>query len=496
MSSITGLAPDSIRQVALELGENAMIGSTIVVDGVEVPYRPVSMMAYHVTQQELGFQAIIAATMIYMLLGAIEAAGGIRSDLGRKFHKNFKAFSDIKINNPPYDFTLKHSKYFPINSVNPATSALVMLNPEKYEVDADTIPEIMILHMANPLVSFSPQDVFIKAYKKLRFVAVIDVWMSETADYFADIILPASAIEKYEGPINATDQYVDAVAMRVPPIPPLYQSRSEIDIYIDLCEEIGVLYGEKGYLAELNKELKLKGKYALPLDKKPKVRDIFDRWAKSQGIEEGITFFEDAKKAIAKKKSVPANKYYAPAWNPPYGGIRHRFYGESLLEVKNKMKQMGAPEIFYKQYNAFPTWVTPTMENSPPEYDLTLISAKKIEFKQSRSTFVPLLNELQPMQYVEINPKTASYKGIADNDDVVVESYNAVTGEKQVRAKARYVEGLQPDTVVMPHHYGFWVHPVAKNSGPTPNVLFFGGEGYVANTNDATYQVKVKIERA
>lgn len=496
-SSITGLPAESIREVAMELGENARIGSTTVIDGVELPYRPVCITGYHVSQQELGFQAVRAATMVFMLLGAIEAVGGVRSAFGRGVDKAFKSYDDIKVNKPPYDYTLSNSKFFPINSKLPTTAALTWLNPEKYEVDPNTIPKIMILHMANPLLSFPPQDVFMEAYKKLDFVVAISPWMNETADYFADIVLPAATIEKYEGPMNATDQYVDANALRVPPISPLYQSRNEIDIYIDLCEKAGVLYGKKGYIDLVNQNLKLKDEYALPLDKKPDVRDIFDRWAKSNGIKEGVAFFEDSKNAIANKKPIPVDKLYAPAWNPPYGGIRHRFYGESLLAARNKMKELGASEIFYRQYLAFPTWVPLTMDNSPTEYDLTLISMKKIEFKQSRATFNPLLNELEPTQYVEINPKTARSKGIADNDVVMVTSHNAVTGEtKQVKSRAKYVEGIQLNTVAMMHHYGHWSHPIAKNDGPTPNALFFAGEGYVVNTNDQSFQVKVKVEKA
>ena len=80
------------------------------------------------------------------------------------------------------------------------------------------------------------------------FVAVISPWMSETADLFADVVLPAATIEKYEGPISAGDGYIDAKALRLPPMEPLFESRGEIDIYIDLTEKMGLLHGEGGYL--------------------------------------------------------------------------------------------------------------------------------------------------------------------------------------------------------------------------------------------------------
>jgi anaerobic selenocysteine-containing dehydrogenase len=495
-ANICDISAETIRSIALELGENAKIGSTIVIDGVELPYRPVAIMGYHVTQQELGFQACRAAVIVFMLLGAIEAVGGVRSDFSRKIHKNFKKLDEIEIKDPPYDITLDKSKFFPINTKNPSVIMEAMLNPEKYEVDPNTIPKMLILHMVNPVLSFPPQDVFMKAYKKFEFVVAIEPWMSETADYFADIILPAATIEKYEGPISATDQYEDAVTLRLPPMTPLFNSKGEIDIYMELCEKAGILYGEGGYIDHVNKQLKLKDPYKLDINKKPTVREIFDNWAKSQGIEEGISYFE--KNGVKVKGSISVNELYAPAWGDdlggPYGGIRHRLYGESLKRYQDTMKQKGVEEIYYRLYDPLPTWKTPTLEGSPSEYDLYLISAKKIEFKQSRSTFFPLLNELEPQQYLEINPEKAKAKGIKEGEDVWVESYNAVTGEtRKIRARVKYVEGIRPDTVFMAHHYGFWVHPKAQGGGPTPNVLFFTGKGYVACTADQSFHVKVRV---
>ncbi len=317
--------------------------------------------------------------------------------------------------------------------------------------------------------------------------------MSETADYFADAVLPAATIEKYEGPLNVTDQYNDATSIRVPPMEPLFQSRGEIDIYTDLCEKAGILYGEGGYIDQINKALKLKDNYTLDVNKKPDVRDIFDRWAKSKNIEDGIRFFEE--KGV-KVSPIPVDKFYAPAWDPPYGGITHRLYGESLKHYQDVMKEKGADEIYWRDYTALPTWRNPTMEESPPEYDLYLISHKKIEFKQSRTTFIPLLNELGPEQALEINPEAATARSIMEGDEVWVESHNAVTDEtRKIKVKTKYIEGLRPDTVALPHHYGFWVHPRAKGKGPTPNSIFYAGEGYIVNTADQSFHVKVKVYR-
>jgi anaerobic selenocysteine-containing dehydrogenase len=365
-----------------------------------------------------------------------------------------------------------------------------MLNPQKYG-GLEYLPEIMIIHMSNTGL-YPPVDKMREWLKMFMFIVAIDPWMSETASLFADIVLPAATIEKYEGPMDVTDGYVEGYALRIPPMAPLFKSRGEIEIYMDICERVGVLYGEGGYLDILNKELGLKDPYRLNLYRKPSVREIFDKWARSIGIEEGIEYFEKGNIYV---RPIPVNRLYAPAWNPPYGGIRHRLYGESLKRYQDIMKEKSVPEPYYRDYTPFPTWREPTMNKSPTEYDLFLISYKKVEFKQSRSAFIPLLHELEPEQHLLINPATARVKEIGDGEEVWVESHNALTGEtKKIKVKTKYIEGIRPDTVALSHHYGLWSHPWARKSGgPTPNELFFTGEGYVSMTADQSYHVKVKL---
>jgi anaerobic selenocysteine-containing dehydrogenase len=428
--------------------------------------------------------------MVFMLLGAVGAAGGVHTDFGWKIHPNYQALDQVQIKDPPYNIWLKDSKFFPINSNNSAIVARAMLAPEKYGVDY--LPEVLIVHMSNPVIAYGSQPDIIEAYKKLKFVVVIDPWLSETADLFADVVLPAATLEKYEGPITVDTPYVDAVALRLPPMEPLFQSRGEVEIYLDLCEKVGVLYGPGGYLDELNKALNLTDPYKLPLDRKPTVREIFDRWARSAGLAEGLAYFE--RNGVWVKGPISPRKLYGSVTDPPFGGVRHRLYGEALLRYRRTMQAKGVAEIYWRDYTPFPTWRPPTMESSPPEYDLYLISYKLIEFKQSRSSFIPLLAEQMREQRLEINPATAQAKGIRDGEEVWVESHNAVTGEtRRVRVKVAYREGIRPDTVGMPHHYGLWTHPWAKGQGPTPNVLFFTGEGYVANTADQSFHVKVRV---
>ncbi|MEM4311759.1 MAG: molybdopterin-dependent oxidoreductase [Nitrososphaerales archaeon] len=493
-ASITGVPADTIRRIAIELGENARIGSKVIVDGVEVPYRPVAVMAYHISQQEMGFQAVRACLLVFMLLGAIGAAGGVHIDFLTKpsIDKRFESWEKVEVKSNT-DFTLS-SKYFPINSKNPSLIARVMLNPDKYGVKE--VPEVIIIHMANPLLSFTDQPILIEAYRRLKFMIVISPWLSETADYFADIVLPTTTLDKTEGPFSAKTPYEDGYIARIAPVKPLFKSKDEPDIYAAICEKLGLL---NKFINEIVKELGIKEEYRDQLLKG--YRDgkfsfaIVDAWAKSKGIDGGGKYFEE--KGTWYVGKIPAKIRYPSAWDKPFLGIRLRLYGEGLRRMQDEMKKMGLSEIYWRDYTPLPIWRSPTMENSPPEYDLYLVSYKKIEYKQSRATFVPLLAELEPEQRIVLNSMSAKMRGIRDGDWVFVESHNALSGEtRRIKVRALLREGIRPDVVAMSHHYGFWVDPWAAERGPTPNYLYYTEEGYVTNTADQSFHVKVKVWKA
>jgi len=152
----------------------------------------------------------------------------------------------------------------------------------------------MIIHMANPVLAFGSSQDILEGFKRIPFIVVLDPWLSKTADLLADVVLPVSTMEKYEGPLKATDGYVDAVALRIPIMEPLGESRSELEIYLDLAERVGVL---NAYLEALNKGLGLKPPNVLAPGRKPTPREVFELWAKSQGVGGGAGLLREDRSA-------------------------------------------------------------------------------------------------------------------------------------------------------------------------------------------------------
>jgi anaerobic selenocysteine-containing dehydrogenase len=488
----------TVARIARELFENSNLQGNLTpngeidVDGVTLPYRPVSMMAYHVSQQELGFSAVRAAINVFQLLGAIDVPGGIQVDFGpSSLYKNWDGLNNISIKTDNLSYDLGKSKFFPISSGCPSFFHRVQFDPARYDVDETTIPKKVIIHMADPAKSFTDLPVIRQAYSQFEHVTVLTPWMSETASLYGDLLLPAATLEKYEGPISCSTPDEKADALRLPPVTPLWESKGEIDIYLDIAEKVGFL---DLYLDKINSNLSL----APPVGPaKPTPREIFDNWAQTKGLS-GIDYFEA--NGVTDTSTRDPDGKYTYAMTPPYHGARHRLYGEKLLEYGETMAAAGIdsddfPHI--QDYTEFPTWREPTMWGSIPTHPLCLLSHKQIEFKQSRASFVPYLAEIAPSQGLLMNPQTAGDLGIADGDEIFVESHNAMTDEtRQVRTRAVLHASIRPDTVSMSHHYGLNVTPTNQGQGPSPNELYFSGEGYIQCTQDASFHVMVRVTKA
>jgi anaerobic selenocysteine-containing dehydrogenase len=516
-ADVTGIPAEKIQKIGEELGDQALLGSKLTIDpskakpcyaachgdpfeGASAPaegepkdyvYRPVGIMAYYVAQQEHGFQAVRAALQVFMLLGAIDAVGGVHPDLKRGLVDDYSKMDRFTIRDPPYDFGLNDSRFTPFGNDSSSLMNQVMGSPNKFDVSYT--PEVLVVHSDNPLVTDPNQEEVEAALAKFTFVAAIEPWMTETADHYANVVLPAATIEQYDGPKDVSTLYNRALSMLVPPMAPLFSSRGDLDIQIDLAEHAGILYGDGGMLDQLNQRLDFQSAFALENGTKYEVRDILSRWAKSRGLDDGVRFFEV--NGITAENRPPDEIYAAPD-DRTIDGVRHRFYGESLQRAKEIMESMGTSDGYTRGYTALPTWFPQTQDASPEEYDLYLISYKKVQYIQTRATHFVHMNELEPEQRVLINAHTAEERHIHEDDEVLVESQNSVTGDtRRVRAKVMIVEGIRPDTVAMSQHYGGWVHPWVEDGGPTPNSLFYSGNGYQTTTGDQSLLVKVKVTR-
>lgn len=495
---ICGVPASKITEIATEFGQKARIGQTITVEGKTLPHRPVAIGYYHVVQQELGAPTAYALNHCTMLVGAVDVYGSTRPRNGSKTARD-KSHRDkwvgyandpSKIKDQPDGPSLDGSKFFPIGSGGYTLAPYALANPTKYNLKYTAEQLAMWFHHANPVMAAPNQDTTKSSYSKLGFVVVVDPMLSETADLCADYVLPAATLDKYEGPLGGHDGYQTLKSLRTGVMDPLFSSKPDAEIYIDVAEKLGVL---DKYIDALNGKLKLPDNLKLDTSKKPNLVEALDIWAQSQG--KTLDWF---KQNGVKVSEMSVDKRYAYLWDPAYGGLRHEFYSDVLVRIGNEVKKRGVNAPYVADYNSFPAWRTPTMASSPAAYDLTLISFKKMEHKQSRTANNILLNMLDPESPAIISTQTAQSKGISDGDSIEVESHNALTGEtKKLIARAQVIDGIMPGVIGIAHHHGQFSHPIAKERdlGVTSNKLFPVGEGYVDLTGNQSFLVKVKVTK-
>ncbi|HLF41168.1 MAG TPA: molybdopterin-dependent oxidoreductase [Acidimicrobiia bacterium] len=488
-SKLCGVPATQIRRVALELGENAAIGSTTVIDGVEVPLRPVAY-GLHGTAVKFhdGLQTSRTILLAFMILGAVGAAGSaqLADDEVADPAATHKKWLETAGKAQPKRLDLGGSAWFPLGSSGYLMFPVTVNDPERYGLTYRPEDMAVVASYVNPVLSTRPVDKALEAWTRFGFVAYITPYLCATADHAADVVLPCGTLDKWEGPLGVGTLYATGSTVKAPVMAPLGESRGEIDILTDLCEALGKLGGAGGFVARLNTNLKIAEPYLLPLDRKPTSETILDAWARSS-LKMGL---DELQQVGVVSKEVPAEELYLRAGEQPFDGVRGHFYLDAFPKIGASMRAAGVPEELWRRYTAYPTWTTPPLEGSPDQYDLYLMDHKRIELKQTRSFELPLLAELVPENPLVMHAAAASRRGLKDGDRVWVESHHPGTGEtRKLRTVLRTSQGIRPDTVSLTHHAG-------RVGQPTVNALFFYGDGLWDISSGWFSHVKVKVWKA
>ena len=512
-AGITGIDASTIERIAMEWGEHASIGESRQVEGWDIPVRPVATHGFHVGQNtELGMPTVHAQQHLSMLVGAVDVIGSTRPRRGdladpspkREEWRRF-AFHPVLLDGGADGPALEGTPVQPISSDGYSLVPRVLADPDGYDLPHPPEDLLMFVQMANPVMSAPQTDVVIEGLSKLGTVIAVDPFLSETADMVADYVLPAATLDKLEGPgPNANwNGKASITGLRNPVMEPLWESKSDPEIYARLANAIGI---ESEYLESVNDGLGLTGFDRIKLEEFAQmdpdefIRDALDRWARDRG--KNLRYFTEEGQVLVEEWGVddPRRYNYFRAVQPIYApyGVKHEFYSETLERLGDAVRERGMAEEAYPfvdDYNGYPTWRKPTMFSSPPEYDLTLITYKQIEHMHSRTANNRMLNELAPRAPVKLNPLTARERGISDGDHVELETHNAVTGETYtVEGVASIVRGIRPGVVAVAHHHGNW-NEVADvlDEGPNVNAVIPSGPGYMGIDGSQSFQVRAMV---
>ncbi len=257
----------------------------------------------------------------------------------------------------------------------------------------------------NPLVSLPQAEYTREALTKLEFFGVIDFFMSETAQH-ADVVLPGSLQEEEEGVTANVEGRVIHIQKAVHP--PAH-ARADSEIICDLAHRLG------------------KGKY-FPYRS---TREIFDelREASRGGIADyyGITYER-------------IDREFGVAWPCPstdHPGTPRLFEGGISLHPDGKCHMI----------------VTEWRESGDPvgpEYPIYLTTGRVVSqyLSGAQTRRIGGLLDIYPEPRVEIHPRLAAEKGIADKDWVAI-----TTRRDEIKLRAMVVKTIRPDTIFIPYHW-------------------------------------------
>src|SRR5581483_5510950 len=309
---ITTIPAARLRRIAREFGEAAQIGSTITIDGVELPYRPACLNWCRGPQgHKHGWHHSWALQLVNVVVGNINVPGGYQS---RSTAMDFPVVSwpvagPDGMMVPAGGHGTKHALAFPgraparptrldLFELFPAAAHTRTLVPEaasdpgKYGVK-DKIE--MLIHTAGNQIAGGWGDVNKVAdwYKSIGLVVGFAIEINETHE-LDDIVLPMPTYleESTFGTHDAVcGEAVAFHAVQQQVVPPPEGVRAPAHVMMEIYERVGILDDVQ---QALNTILKLKPPYLLERGARYTQEEVMDRQAKSlYGPEHGWEWFTE-----------------------------------------------------------------------------------------------------------------------------------------------------------------------------------------------------------
>jgi molybdopterin-containing oxidoreductase family molybdopterin binding subunit len=521
-ASITTLPAKTIRRLGTEFAAEARVGSTIVIDGITVPYRPVAAIAFRGSQGHLNsVYNFLAVDLLNELVGSSDMVGGCLG-FNPTSHGHPETGRPQYVPKPGPDGLMVTGSWmahhFPYPIKDPRMPeqvglqdlfAMCQTSPFSDSADREELwkkfelpyrPEILLNYGTNSLMSIGNKETVAGALADFKFIVSIDLYLTESSE-FADIVLPdCSYLESLDSRPNFPFIFSLPGGMgewcwpiKQPVVEPDGKQRRCSDILIELADRIGM---RDDLNAAYNAILKLEGPFRLDTAGKYTYEEICDAELKTNfGAERGLEWFK--KNGLIKWRKKPEEVYWRH-----FVDVRVPIYWEFLPVLGEKIKAIAEPRgltIPGEFYQPLPRWIPcRSHDDTSAEFDLYAFYYRDIIHTNSFTMENPWLDEaarLDPYSYtVSINTVAGRAKRLNDGDLVWVETRSG----RKVKGKLHLTEAIHPEGLGIAACAGHWGKgmPIANGKGVFFNDLLEVDFTHVSPVNlNLDLCVKVKISK-
>jgi thiosulfate reductase/polysulfide reductase chain A len=393
----TDISAKEIQEMVQELGE----------DRPKVVFHPGWMLARYMD----SFYASRTSHILNVLMGNVEVDGGQiiakgPADYGKR---NLNALADLppKVTEKRADGVgWKHTHFDP----GPGLFHLfypAILSGDPYPVKA------YMAYRHDPFVGFPDREAQRAALDKLDLVVALDAKFGETS-WYADVLLPLAGYLEKDTPIAAQKGKIPRFIVRRKAIEPVYDSRPEWWIFLELANRLGV------------------GQY-FPYES---IEELWDFQLEGTGYriqdfdEKG--FVDLAEKAVLRDRA---------------DGLKFKTTSGKIELASESLEGSGFPS--FQEYGS---------RKRLPRETFRLVFGRHAIHAHGHTQNNPLLHEIFPENTLWINDRVAEEMGIRNGDWVEVSA-----GGVKASIRAVGTEFIHPEAVFTVHGFGRTV-PLLKRA--------------------------------